>query len=220
MSTWTSAVPQAIDAFQAWWQQKGRWVEAPNIRRGGQSGVQLLETRQGLLYSKRQTGHVYRSLRHPFGEPTILREARAYQSFGKLGVLVPEVVFYGARKMDEQWQAILVTHALDGFVDMGHWYQQGPTLQARKKMLNALARTLYTLHQARWQHGCLYAKHIFVRSQGDVLQIALLDLEKCRQRLWSAQAKHHDLDKLARHKGPMPIEDFMTLLAAYDQAGR
>ena len=41
--------------FDNWWARTGEWVEEPNQRRGGESGVQLLipETaEQPLLYSK------------------------------------------------------------------------------------------------------------------------------------------------------------------------
>ena len=46
--------------FNDWWQRTGEWVEAPNQRRGGESGVQRLApvtAGQPWLYSKRQIGH-------------------------------------------------------------------------------------------------------------------------------------------------------------------
>ena len=42
--------------FNDWWQRTGAWVEAPNQRRGGESGVQRLApvtAGQPWLYSKR-----------------------------------------------------------------------------------------------------------------------------------------------------------------------
>ncbi len=54
--------------FDFYWRQQGEWVEEPNQRRGGESGVQRLNDASGkLLYAKRQVGHIYRSLLHPFG---------------------------------------------------------------------------------------------------------------------------------------------------------
>ncbi|EPN65056.1 inaA protein, partial [Pseudomonas syringae pv. actinidiae ICMP 19079] len=54
------------DEFSHFWSQHGEWVEEPNVRRGGESGVQRLVMDNGqTLYAKRQTGHIYRSLLHP-----------------------------------------------------------------------------------------------------------------------------------------------------------
>ena len=69
--------------FDRWWHSPGEWVEPANQRRGGESGVCLLQhwdTNRPRLYCKRQSGHLYRSLRHPLGRPTILRELQAYRA--------------------------------------------------------------------------------------------------------------------------------------------
>lgn len=43
--------------FDFYWRQQGEWVEEPNQRRGGESGVQRLNDANGkLLYAKRQVG--------------------------------------------------------------------------------------------------------------------------------------------------------------------
>ena len=70
-------------------------------------------------------------------------------------------------------------------------------------MLKELAGTLARMHKGRWQHGCLYIKHIFVRvtGAGDSanVEVALLDFEKCRQRLTAYRAASHDMLQLRRH---------------------
>ncbi|KAF0865078.1 lipopolysaccharide kinase InaA family protein [Pseudomonas sp. LD120] len=197
------------DRFEYFWNIQGEWVEEPNQRRGGESGVQrILSTSGRLLYAKRQTGHIYRSWRHPLGRPTALREQDAIMGLRLLDVEVPELVFCGSRRDSQShWQALLVTAALDGFVEIDAWYaagereRQGEALHDR--VLQALAGTLARMHKGRWQHGCLYAKHVFVRvdGEGDTAQvrIALLDFEKCRQRLSSQRAAAHDLKQLRRH---------------------
>ncbi len=61
----TGVAPQ--DRFDYFWNQRGEWVEEPNVRRGGESGVQRLMGSDGqLLYVKRQTGHIHRGLVAPF----------------------------------------------------------------------------------------------------------------------------------------------------------
>lgn len=48
-----------LDDFEHFWSQQGDWVEEPNVRRGGESGVQRIKSKDGkLLYAKRQTGHI------------------------------------------------------------------------------------------------------------------------------------------------------------------
>lgn len=81
-------------SFEHFWNQQGEWVEAPNVRRGGESGVQRINNTDGeLLYAKRQTGHIYRSWLHPFGRPTVLREQDALLALTRLGVRVPQLFF-------------------------------------------------------------------------------------------------------------------------------
>lgn len=208
--------------FDRWWHSPGQWVEPANKRRGGESGVRLLQHWDGsrpLLYCKRQNGHIYRSLRHPLGRPTILRELQAYRAFARLGIRTPNIVYCSARKQAGQWQALLVTEALPGFVSLEQWYSEPHVAQLNEVMLRRLAVTLARLHLGGWQHGCCYAKHLFVkaRSDGDV-DIALLDLEKSRRRWRVASASRRDLGQLDRHRGAMPDADMSYLHQAYQQA--
>lgn len=212
--------------FERWWQCRGAWVEPLNKRRDGESGVQLLRPRtpsHPTLYSKRQTGHLYRSLRHPLGRPTILRELHAYQAFAELGVRVPKLVYGSARKHQGQWQALLITQALTGFISLEQWYQQPRSAEHTRCMLAELANTLARMHQGRWQHGCCYAKHVFISIEDDEsdsprTEIALLDLEKSRRRWRTADASRHDMRQLRRHCGAMPEQDWQLLIGAYKTA--
>jgi tRNA A-37 threonylcarbamoyl transferase component Bud32 len=212
--------------FQRWWDTQGEWIEEPNRRRDGESGVQrirLRDAQQPPLYCKRQIGHLYRSLLHPFGRPTALRERHALQAMRDLGVGVPELIYCGTRQQAGRWQALLVTKALDGFVSLEDWYGEempayyGDTLQGR--MLEAVGSTLGRIHQARWQHGCCYPKHIFLKVHGEGsaawVEVALLDLEKSRRRLRRSAAARHDLRQLKRHRQTMPEQDWQRLLAAH-----
>ncbi|MDR1936823.1 MAG: phosphotransferase [Candidatus Accumulibacter sp.] len=219
-----SSAPPDPAEFERWWHRQGVWVEAPNLRRHGESGVQILAPRapaQAPLYCKRQTGHLYRSLRHPFGRPTILRELQAYRALARLGVGTPRLIYGGARRQNGQWRALLVTEALQGFVSLEQWYASRADAALTRAMLQELASTLARLHRAGWQHGCCYPKHIFVKarigeSETPRVEIALIDLEKSRRRLWASNATRHDLDQLSRHRGNMPEAD----LAVFDQAYR
>lgn len=195
--------------FEQWWQQQGEWVEEPNTRRGGTSGVQRIRSAEGsLLYAKRQVGHVYRSLLHPFGRPTVLRELKALQCFNSLGINVPQVVYCGAeRDAEHNWRALLVTAELKGFIEIEHWYAAGGRERHgeafHQQVLQAIGAMIARMNNARWQHNCLYIKHVFIRVEGEGSQatfdVGLLDLEKSRRRLTRKQAAGHDLRQLKRH---------------------
>ncbi|WP_341706822.1 lipopolysaccharide kinase InaA family protein [Halopseudomonas sp.] len=204
--------------FERWWDMGGEWVEEPNQRRGGESGVKLLPAQgrgQPRLYSKRQVGHIYRSWLHPLGRPTVLREEEALRACEQLQVPVPKLVFCAARREKGQWQGLLVTEELSGFVSLGQWYASEAPSAQRRAVLQQLAVVLRRLHGGRRQHGCLYAKHIYVRVDGEHAEIALLDLEKSRRRLLRSRAVRHDLDQLRRRREGMPESDWQYFLACY-----
>lgn len=215
------------DRFKYFWQQQGEWVEEPNQRRGGESGVQRLRDDSGhLLYAKRQVGHIYRSLLHPFGRPTVLREYAALTGCGQLGVRVPRIVYCGVeRDAERQWRALLVSEALDGFEEIDVWYAKGGRERhgeaLHDSILEDLARNLARMHTGRWQHGCLYSKHVFVKVTGEGkearAEVALLDLEKCRQRFSKHRAAAHDLRQLRRHSS-FSNADWEKLLYFYRMA--
>ena len=206
-------------SLETWWQLQGEWVEEPNIRRGGQSGVQRILQADRLLYAKRQTGHTYRSLLHPFGRPPVLRERDALLGARQAGVCVPEIVYCATEHSRQGWRGLLVTAALEGYQPISDWYlTQGRERHgepAHQHLLQLIAENLARLHKARWQHGCLYAKHIFVKvSDAGQAEVALLDLEKSRRRLHPTQAARHDLQQLRRHS-PWNQTDWECLLGHY-----
>jgi hypothetical protein len=215
------------ERFDYFWNLRGEWVEEPNVRRGGESGVQRVRGSEGnLLYTKRQTGHLYRSLLHPFGRPTVLRERDALVGLRQIDVRVPDIVFCGAQRDPvHKWRALLVTQSLDGFEELEHWYAGGGRERlgeaVHDRVLKDLADNLARMHRARWQHSCLYIKHVFVRVTGEGeaarVEVALIDLEKCRQRLTARRAAVHDMKQLRRHSS-FSMTDWQKLIYFYEKA--
>lgn len=208
------------DSFDHWLAQAGEWVELPNERRGGTSGVQRFPGLDGnLLYRKYQVDHCYRDLKHPLGEPTVRREQRALLAFEALGVRVPRIVYCGVRRREGHWEALLVTEDLRGFESLESCFARGAyqhwgTAQ-REQIFSQLGQILARLHQQRWQHGCLYPKHIFLHISAEArVELALLDLEKTRQRWTVRQAACHDLEQLHRRM-PCAPEDWQSLIHSY-----
>ncbi|UVJ43209.1 InaA protein [Pseudomonas sp. LS1212] len=212
--------------FDYFWRQRGEWVEEPNQRRGGESGVQRLRSDDGqLLYAKRQIGHIYRTVLHPFGRPTVLRERDALLGFQALNVRVPDMVFCGvAHDADHQWRGLLVTAALDDFEEIDDFYAGGGRERhgeaVHDQILKDLAENLARMHRGHWQHGCLYSKHVFVRVVGEGeaarAEVALLDLEKCRRRISRQRAARNDLKQLRRHSS-WSQADWKKLLYFYQK---
>ncbi len=137
-----------------------------------------------------------------------MRELDALNSFEQLGVRVPRIVFCGAeRDADHQWRALLVSEALDGFIELDNWHAEGARERypqvVHERMLKDLADNLARMHLGHWQHGCLYGKHVFIKVIGEGeqarVEVALLDLEKCRRRISCQRAAGNDLRQLRRH---------------------
>lgn len=209
--------------FNHWWTRTGEWVEEPNQRRGGESGVQLLvpaTADQPRLYSKRQINHVFHSLRYPLGHPTALREKNVLQALERLGTKVPKLVFYQAVKKGKDWYALLITEELKDFISLEEWYNQhcrqpfaNSTIEA---VLKQIASTLDRMHRAGWQHGCCYAKHIFIKTDPHhTPEVALLDLEKARRRWPASKAAVKDIKQLGRHRAGMPDQHWQLFLHYY-----
>ena len=197
---------EAAQSYEQWLALPGEWVEPPNKRRGGMSGVQrvCLEGRP-LLYRKQQAGRTYLSVRHPFGYPTVMRELEALQDCQRLGVAVPSVVYAGCLKQQGVWQGLLLTEALEGFKSLDECYVSGESLSwsdaLHKQIVRESGRMLGRLNAGRRQHGCVYLKHVFVRIRGEQADVALIDLEKSRKRITRKQAACHDLRQCYRRLG-------------------
>lgn len=203
-------------AFERWWTARGEWVETPNERRNGWSGVVRANTGDRLCYIKRQRHHLCHSFAHPFGWPTASREAHFLKQVEKLGLQVPEIVFHGTRETAGGTEALLVTRALEGYAALSAQTALSPAQQ--DALAIELGRALGVLHRARLQHGCLYDKHIMVRWHGDKPEIALLDLEKMRRRFTAEAAARRDLDQLRRHQSVFAAAVWTRLTDAHRRA--
>lgn len=211
-----SAVTLPTD-YDGWWNAPGHWVEEPNVRRNGWSGMMRLRIGDTLYYIKKQCNHLCRTLDHPFGWPTASRE---YVNIGRLqalGIVVPTPVFHGARRTVEGHEGLLVTKELAGFASI----DTQPALDAARtrKLAETCGRVLGIMHRAGWQHSCLYDKHIMVRWTDEQPTVALIDLEKLRKPLLPGKAARHDLDQLKRHQSVWTENDWKALLAAHAGSG-
>ncbi|GHC19009.1 InaA protein [Kushneria pakistanensis] len=197
--------------FDFWWQAPGEWVEPPNERKGGLSGVRFIrpDPQGPSFYVKIQHGHLFHSLRYPFGQPTTVREWQALKRCQRLGVSAPPPVFFKARKGEQGWQAVMVTRALLGYQSLQAMLMADQLEQMqRTAIFEALANNLIRLHRSRYKHGHLYPKEVLVRIDDDgQASTALVDLEKCQRRPSARLAAMRDLTRLFGDARPMGMRD-------------
>lgn len=221
-----------LDCFEALWSVTAAWVEPPNYRRWGWSGVcriELPDSPRGLsgVYLKRQEGHCYRSPRPPFHmKPTAYREYRNLMKMKAHGIAAPEVIYYGERRVGKIWQAILMTKEIPQSISLEAYMRQSserPPSEV-KGIIRETSALIGRFHRQHLEHGALYGKHIlisgFVGNSSSapptdrILVPYLIDLEKARFRLARWRIAVRDLSQFYRHT-PWRAAIWQTFLDHY-----
>lgn len=220
-----------LGGFDALWTREADWFEPPNERRGGWSGVARLELKrpdgatEG-VFLKRQENHLRHTLHHPLsGEPTFAGEMQNILLLQQAGVPTLEPLYYGQRKIDGRWRAILVTRELEGFRPLNLWMRQWReagwhlNYPIRRVVITKVAQVISRLHQHGLVHNALHPKHLFVRvTEGDgqpMVEVRLIDLEKMRRAFSPFRAARRDLDSLNRRCLLCSHCDRMRFLKSY-----
>jgi len=207
-----------LDRFESIWAVNAAWVEEPNYRRQGWSGVCRIELQDepkalpSGVYLKRQEGHCYRSFRPPFRmRPTAYRECRNLMKMKALCLAAPEVLYYGERRVGSVWQAILMTREIPQSISLEAYMRQssGRPYAEVKHIITETASLIGRFHRQHLEHGALYGKHIMIggfnenppsAAQPDrKLAPHLIDLEKARLGLARWLVAVHDLNQFYRH---------------------
>lgn len=217
-----------LDGFNGLWELKADWFEPPNERRGGWSGVARIELdlpggAKEAVFLKRQKNHTRRTLRSPIsGEPTFAGEIKNILLLRQAGVPTMEPLYYGQRKVEGKWRAILVTRELVGFSSMNEvtdqWRKSGwnKTSLCRRQLIRKLATTIRNMHEHKLVHNSLHPKHVFVRLvEGRPPEVVLIDLEKMRRAVSVKSAMLRDLDSLNRRAYAFGYVDRMRFLNSY-----
>ncbi len=174
-----------LDNFEALWSLQLPWFEEPNHRRNGWSGVVTHSLQQAdetdlNLFIKRQQNHNTPTLWSPIkGEPTFRREFRNIIRLQQCNIPAVEAIYYGERKTGKDYQAILITRALDGYLPIPDFYpscEENPSA-----LIQAIAELAVKLHKQGLAHYCFYPGHIFAaRDTEGNINLRLIDLEKLR----------------------------------------
>lgn len=209
-----------VSKFETLWALPQDWVDTPNTKRSGWSGVtqNRLASLQGDInvFIKRQQSYISRTLRHPFtGIPTFEKELNNILRLKNIGIPTLEPLFFG-KQADK---AILVTKALDGYCSLDQINPAALSISSRYRLLAKLARLTRKMHKKRYMHNCFYPKHIFVklRDNGE-WSIRLIDLEKLRWRFSAYSAMKRDLSTFSRHADHRwTVKDRLYFFKAYLQ---
>ena len=209
--------------FEHLWKLDAGWFEAPNQRRGGWSGVSRYQLKDGTrIFIKRQQNHSFRSWRHFFRAiPTFTRELSRILGFAAAHIPALDLVYFGQRAQGDDIQSILVTWELAGFRsldDEAFVPLRNLDKASRQSLINEMATVVRQMHAHRYQHNCLYPKHIFARFKGDgAAEVRLIDLEKVKWRPARRYAMLRDLGTLYRHVEGWTAADQLRFFLAYRQ---
>ena len=220
MSAPSLPTAQLPDDFAGWWSLPAEWIEEPNVRRAGWSGMATCHINGARYFIKKQCNHCYRSLAHPFGRPTTEREYANICRLQTLGLRVPEPVFHASRKTEEGFLGLLVTRDLSGFKALDDLHDLTPAVKLQ--LAAAVGSAAGRMHRAQLQHSCFYGKHIMVRwpeqHADSAPEVAFIDLEKLRRPPLPWRAAAHDLSQLRRHQQLWNETEWAHLLSAHRAA--
>jgi len=198
----------SLGSFKDLWEIKSGFIEEPNYRRGGWSGIILYEIRlqngQPLkIVIKRQENHTFRSLLHPLrGTPTLFREYNNICRFEKCAIPTLEPLYYGERRAGGNIQAVLVIRFLEGYRNLDEVLKEAGEneVSGQNYIIDSVAGMIAQVHSHRFQHSCLYGKHVFVKTgKEEPSDTRLIDLEKMHSGLSRFSVAVHDLGALFRH---------------------
>jgi hypothetical protein len=208
-----------LDTFETLWNLERDWVEQPNERRGGWSGVVRRRLGEGeqstVLFIKRQEGQNRRTLRHPFrGRPTYYLEYRFLRRHGEQFPQLVSWACYGESRAGPKDRAVLATAGLTNYLDLNEIHQSVPR-QALEAILQEVARAVLPLHLKHLQHGALYAVHVFVHA--DTREVKLIDTERARFRTRRRAAALADLSQFVRRTEWLDAELFRIFLQPWEE---
>lgn len=190
--------------FKSLWELEAQWVEEPNVRRGGWSGVvrHTLQNPVGEgveVFIKRQEGHISKTFAHPLkGILTLKKEFANIQRLIRYGVPTLEPLYFGCSDN----KAILVTLGLSKHSSLDNIDPRAIPESMRQKLVCTTALAIQHMHAQHLQHNCLYPKHIFVKELKDDWDVRIIDLEKMKRTLKRSSAVQRDLSTLFRYADP------------------
>lgn len=213
-----------LTSFDALWDAEISLVDEPNRDGEGWSevGVLVLKADDGKehrFYLKRQFNYHGRRLNNPFVKvPEALREWCNIQALDAVGITTMAVACCARDRVRDADRALFATCELEGYLDMRAWWDLGLSAEQRLTALRAIGGLTAEMHNAGYRHGCLYPKHVYIKTSA-ASDIRLIDIEKSR-RIFTRRGAIRDLDSLLRRSEFLTPEEVGQLLSAYRKAAR
>jgi hypothetical protein len=212
----------ALNNFQAFWGLPENWVEKPNSRRGGWSGVSFhaicdANGERFSIFVKRQENHNYLSFAKPCqARPTFFREFINIRLLEQIGVPSLEPVYYGERVLNNRRQAVLSTVSLNNYNDLNSLFKgQSVKESIRREILHTIADTFRLMHSNLLRHASLSGKHVMVKINDDSFDIRILDLEKMRRGWHRLYVSVRDIERFIRHTPTLNETEHTEFISHY-----
>jgi len=213
-----------------WTLNQENWIEEPNYRRGGWSGVckatlMLANGTKKNVFIKRQENHFYRSWKHYFcNRPTFEREYRNILAFKKHEIPTLDLIYFAHQVVDGNHRCILISSELENYKSIDDEVALANlSFLQRKQVFASLASTMRLMHKRYYQHSNPYPKHVFVKTYPNntagnrPTESCLIDLEKTRRRLFARSAAIKDLSIFHRHLNHVSKTNRLRFFLAYKQ---
>ncbi len=191
--------------FDSFWSVKAGWVEQPNYRRGGWSGVSRLvlnlpEGGKTTVYLKRHENHIYRPRLLPWlKKPTLEREKNNLLLFSCCNIPGPELIYFSSKKVEGKVRAVMLTVALENYQNLLSFVEEQASvaLCEWRHLVGCLAKAIRIMHQHHIQHTAFYPQHVLINKASE--DIRFIDLEGARKRWQEKKCMLRDLDTLQRY---------------------
>jgi hypothetical protein len=214
-----------LNTFEGFWDLARNWVEDPNARRRGWSGVirhTIVDGEEGSfsMFVKLQENHNYRSPLHMLRwRPTLSRDFLNIRRLEGIGVPTVEPVFYAERRNGDKLQAVLATVSLDGYRELNSIFKDSSVNSPiRHSILQYLAEAVWLIHFHRLQHNSLSGRHVMIKlKENATFDMRILDHEKMRKSWSWLRTAVCDLEKFIRFTPALTTAEHTELVRHYSR---
>jgi hypothetical protein len=215
-------------SFDDLWSRDEKWFEPRNIGKSESSwsGVVRIDTAGKSFFLKRQENYFTLSPRYPFKISVVEDEYRNIATFTECEVPSLEVVACKVRLKGGKRQALIMTAALDGYVDLDSVSRDLPrsglSVKAKRHMLKSLAQLIKLSHSNGLFHGNLYPNHLFIDQKmmsgpltSDSILCRFIDMERAGKAFPRKRKQLRDIETLDRRTPNWSKSDRLYFLLNY-----
>jgi hypothetical protein len=215
-------------SFDDLWNRNEDWFEPPNVTRSGAgwSGVVRIDINGKSFFLKRQENYLALSYKYPFRLSVAENEYSNITTFDQYEIPSLEVVACLTRLKDGKRQSLIMTTALDGYIDLDTLSKAllsaRMTINAKRVVLKSLAKLIRLAHDNGLFHGNLYPNHLFVAQDlvnGSSVKVAtpcrFIDMERAGKAFPRKRKQLRDIETLDRRTANWSKSDRLYFLLNY-----